>query len=161
VIVEDGEDLTVHVDADLLDRALGNAVDNAVRYGAGTITLAARAAGGLAVLTVHDQGKGMAAEFLPHAAERFSQHETSRSGRGAGLGLSLVDAIVTAHSGQLRICSNGTHHFQPTPRPDLTRVPCTHAAAGTTITILLAHATQTSDRETDRQGMRRRSPAEG
>jgi signal transduction histidine kinase len=136
--------LTVHSDRGLLERALGNLVDNAVRYGDGTITLAAVRADGLltpvVVLTVHDEGAGMAPGFLEHAAERFRQDESSRTGPGAGLGLALVDAIATAHRGQLRICSAGHHHLRPTPHLDLVRVACRHAAAGTTVSLWLPGA---------------------
>jgi signal transduction histidine kinase len=140
--VRSSHDLVVHADAMLLDRALGNLVDNAVHYGAGTITLdAARAdATRAVVLTVHDEGAGMSPSFLGHAAERFRQDETSRTGAGAGLGLSLVDAIATAHGGQLRICSAGHHHHQPTAHPELARNPCRHPETGTTVSLLLPAA---------------------
>jgi two-component system OmpR family sensor kinase len=131
-------DLALHADRGLLDRALGNVVDNAVRYGEGTITLiGSRADTAAAVLTVHDEGKGISPPFLAHAAERFRQDESSRSGAGAGLGLALVDAIVTAHGGQLRICSAGHHHFQAAANPELARIPCRHPETGTTVTLVL------------------------
>nr|MBA3305398.1 HAMP domain-containing histidine kinase [Thermoleophilaceae bacterium] len=135
------DDLVVHADRALLERALSNLVDNAVRYGDGAITLAVAPLEGLgepaAILSVHDQGAGIDAGFLTHAAERFRQAESSRAGPGAGLGLSLVDAILAAHRGQLRICSAGRHHQQPTSDPALARVPCAHPADGTTISLLL------------------------
>src|SRR3954447_25596604 len=98
VEVEASSALTVHADHGLLERALGNLVDNAVRYGEGTITVTATPAEGLStpvmVLTVHDEGRGIPPDFLEDAAERFRQDESSRTGPGAGLGLALVDAIV-------------------------------------------------------------------
>lgn len=139
IVVPSGS--TVHGDAALLERALGNAVDNAVRYGAGHVTLAvaqleAQAPPGR-ICTVHDEGPGLPADFLRHAAERFRQAESSRSGPGAGLGLSLVDAIATAHRGQLRICSNGVHHRQPTADTGLAAATCRHPDRGTTVSLLL------------------------
>jgi signal transduction histidine kinase len=146
VDVHVAQNLVVHADARLLDRALGNLVDNAVRYGAGAIILAAATLDGLpapaAMITVHDHGRGMPPDFLAHAAERFRQDESSRTGEGAGLGLSLVDAIVTAHSGQLRICSAGHHHHQPAAHPELARIQCRHPDAGTTISLLLRAAAE-------------------
>jgi two-component system OmpR family sensor kinase len=139
-------ELVVHADEALLGRALGNLVDNAVRYGAGDITLTATRHAATVVLAVHDQGAGMPPEFLAHAPQRFRQLASSRHGRGAGLGLALVDAIVTAHHGQLRICSGGHHHAQPTAHPALAAVACAHASTGTTISILL-HAVQTRAHE--------------
>jgi two-component system, OmpR family, sensor kinase len=139
ITVLDDARLMLHADGDMLDRALGNAVDNAVRYGAGEITISATARSGSALaLTVHDDGGGIPAEFLPHAAERFRQAHPSRTGPGAGLGLALVDAIVTAHGGQLRICSDGRHHLRPTSHPELAAIPCDHPETGTAITLLLS-----------------------
>jgi two-component system OmpR family sensor kinase len=137
VEVGSAEGLVLHADAVLLDRALGNLVDNAVRYGAGTITLTADREDGAVVLAVHDEGAGMPPDFLAHAAERFRQDESSRTGAGAGLGLSLVDAIVTAHGAQLRICSADRHHHRPAIHAELERVPCRHPGAGTTVSMLL------------------------
>ncbi len=133
--------LVVHADRALLERALGNLVDNAVRHGDGAITISgarlARLPAPAAVLSVHDAGAGITPEFLGHAAERFRQDESSRSAPGAGLGLALVDAILAAHGGQLRICSAGRHHHQPTSRAALAALPCAHPETGTTISLLL------------------------
>ena len=70
-------------------------------------------------------------------SERFRQHEASRSTAGAGLGLSLVDGIAAAHNGQLRICSDGHHHSQPTTNPQLADIACEHPAGGTTFSLFL------------------------
>ncbi|WP_433088879.1 ATP-binding protein [Dactylosporangium sp. CA-052675] len=77
----------------------------------------------------------MPAEFLPHAAERLARAGTARSTPGTGLGLSLVDAIVTAHGGRLRCCSGRAHHH-----PQQTPLPCAHPGTGTTVTVLLPTA---------------------
>ena len=60
------------------------------------------------VLRVTDTGPGMAEDFLPHAFDRFSRPDDSRTAStgGSGLGLALVHAIVTA--------ANGTVHLQNT-----------------------------------------------
>jgi signal transduction histidine kinase len=143
----------------LLDRALGNLVYNAVRYGDETITLTAAriepdGAPG-AILMVHDEGTGIASDFLAHADERFRQDESSRAGVGAGVGLSLVDAIVTAHHGQLRICSAGHHHQQATTHPELAHMKCRHPSTGTTLSLLLPSTTGSSERRPPRAGGRR------
>ncbi|NUK49100.1 HAMP domain-containing histidine kinase [Streptomyces lunaelactis] len=84
-------------------QALGNLVANALRHtpADGTVTLTARQAGDLAVLTVEDTGGGIAPEDLPHVFERFWRAEKSRSRRtgGSGLGLSIVRQLVEAHGG--------------------------------------------------------------
>ncbi|GIM68856.1 hypothetical protein Pve01_90920 [Planomonospora venezuelensis] len=49
--------------------------------------------------TVHDDGPGFPPELAPHAFERFTRGDAARTRGGAGLGLSLVEAIVGAHDG--------------------------------------------------------------
>jgi signal transduction histidine kinase len=75
-----------------LEQALGNLVDNALRYGAGTVRLEAARGNDSVELRVSDGGPGFPAEFLPHAFERFTRADDSRVRGSAGLGLALVDA---------------------------------------------------------------------
>jgi heavy metal sensor kinase len=90
------------VDADRLrlEQALGNVVDNALRYGEGTVRLEAAPADGLVELRVSDEGSGFPAVFLPRAFERFSRADESRARGSAGLGLALVEAVARAHGGR-------------------------------------------------------------
>ena len=85
--------LTVRGDRLRLEQALGNLVDNALRYGRGRVTLEAAAANGRVELAVEDQGDG----FSDECFERFrrARHE----GAGAGLGLAIVRVIAEAHGG--------------------------------------------------------------
>lgn len=137
------EHLLVRGDQSLLDRALGNLVDNAVRYGDGPVTLTATALTShqhsVVVLAVHDQGAGIPTDFLPYAAQRFRRAHPSPGG-GHGLGLSLVDAIVATHHGQLRVCSNGSHQCQAAADQALAAQPCAHPASGTTVSLFLPGA---------------------
>jgi signal transduction histidine kinase len=134
----DVDDLVIRGDRLLLERALGNLADNAIRHGSGDVSFSARATGapGYVALAVHDDGE-MDPDFLPHAAERFRRHDGARGRTGIGLGLALVDAIVHASDGQLRICSNGVHHLQPTRDVKLNRLPCAHPEGGTTVTVIV------------------------
>lgn len=93
--------LPVH--RELLGQALGNLVDNALKYGAGTITLALTAASGTVTLSVADQGAGIAPEDREAALRRFGRLDSARSGTGAGLGLSLVAAVARLHGGAVRL----------------------------------------------------------
>jgi heavy metal sensor kinase len=82
-----------------LEQALGNLVDNALRYGDGTVRLQARSKNGSVELRVSDQGAGFAPDFLPRAFERFSRDDGGRVRGSTGLGLAIVEAIARAHGG--------------------------------------------------------------
>lgn len=82
-----------------LEQALGNLVDNALRYGAGTVQLEAGRADGSVELRVADEGPGFPPAFLPRAFERFTRADEARVRGAAGLGLALVEAIASAHGG--------------------------------------------------------------
>jgi heavy metal sensor kinase len=86
-------------DPALLEQAVGNLVDNALRYGSGTVRLEASGDNGSLALCVIDQGTGFAPDFLPRAFERFSRADGSRARGSAGLGLAIVDAVARAHGG--------------------------------------------------------------
>jgi signal transduction histidine kinase len=99
---------------------LANLVDNALKYTprGGRVEIRAVREGNAAVVSVSDTGVGIPAEELPRIWERLYRGDKSRSTRGLGLGLSLVQAIVKAHGGQVDV--------QSTP------------GAGSTFTIRLA-----------------------
>jgi signal transduction histidine kinase len=95
--------LAVSGDRLRLEQALGNLLDNALRYGAGPVELMARARDGSVELHVRDRGPGLPEEFRGRAFERFSRAEASRSQNGSGLGLAIVEAIARAHGGEAHI----------------------------------------------------------
>ncbi len=71
-------------DAERLEQALGNLVENALRHGAGDVVLLARDADGRVELHVTDEGPGVPPEFLPRAFDRFSRADEARSRGGSG-----------------------------------------------------------------------------
>ena len=93
-----GGELELRADWLRLDQAIGTLVDNALRYGAGAITLSARRTGEAAEVHVTDEGDGFPPEFLPRAFERFSRAPGVRDG-GSGLGLAIVATVAEAHGG--------------------------------------------------------------
>jgi two-component system phosphate regulon sensor histidine kinase PhoR len=100
----------VAADAAELQSALGNLVNNAVRYtpDGGRIELAWRVrADGAGEIDVVDTGIGIAREHLPRLTERFYRVDGSRSRDtgGTGLGLSIVKHIVQRHGGELDVTS--------------------------------------------------------
>lgn len=122
-------------DAGRLRQVLTNLLDNAARHGRPPVTVVTGRAGAAVYLRVHDAGPGMDPAFLAQATARFTRADDSRSTPGTGLGLAVVDAIVTAHHGELRICSNGTHHLGEHLAGE-----CTHTEPGTTIAVFLPAA---------------------
>ena len=83
-----------------LEQALGNLVDNALRYGEGPVELSATREDRALELHVRDHGAGLPVEFEGEAFERFTRADHARSGGGAGLGLSIVRAVAEAHGGR-------------------------------------------------------------
>ena len=91
------------VHRELLAQALGNLIDNSLKYGAGTITLGLEGAGERVRLTVGDHGPGIPAARHGDALRRFGRLDEARSGTGAGLGLSLAAAVARLHGGALML----------------------------------------------------------
>ena len=89
--------IEVLADRRRLEQALGNLVENALRYGAGTVRLEAVERSGSLELHVIDHGEGFPPDFVSRAFERFSRG--SRDAAGTGLGLAIVAAIADAHGG--------------------------------------------------------------
>ncbi len=91
----------VPIDAVLVEQALVNLLENALRHGGpeGAVRVAARVEGEDAVLEVSDEGPGFPAEDALRIFEKFYR---ARGGTGAGLGLAIAKAIATAHGGTIR-----------------------------------------------------------
>lgn len=97
VVVTPGPRVDVTADRRRLDQVLSNLVDNALRHGVGTVTLAAAQEQGAVAVTVSDDGgTALDAELF----ERFHQGTGTRAG-GRGLGLALVRTIVAEHGGSV------------------------------------------------------------
>jgi two-component system phosphate regulon sensor histidine kinase PhoR len=101
------EGLVADVNPPLLEQALINLVDNAIKYsdpGAGVWIAVEQADAGL-VVRVSDEGCGIEAEHLPRLFERFYRVDRARSRQlgGTGLGLAIVKHIVLAHGGTIGV----------------------------------------------------------
>jgi signal transduction histidine kinase len=97
--------VTANADRARLRQAIGNLVDNAIKYTprGGRIVLETVRTRDRAGVRVRDTGPGIPAEALPRIWDRLYRAEPSRSTRGLGLGLSLVKAIVEAHGGTVAV----------------------------------------------------------
>ncbi|HUN34987.1 MAG TPA: HAMP domain-containing sensor histidine kinase [Trebonia sp.] len=99
-------------DRDGLDRLLVNLIDNAVRFAGSQVTVEVAATAARVLLTVIDDGPGIAPADLERAFDRFARLDSARSRdaddcAGAGLGLAIVRATAQAHG--------GTAHLEPGP----------------------------------------------
>jgi signal transduction histidine kinase len=99
-------------DADRLRQVMWNLLSNAVKFtpDGGDIVVHVEQSGQTARVTVRDNGRGIAAEFLPHVFEPFRQADASitRTSGGIGLGLALVRHLVEAHGGTVSVWSAGS-----------------------------------------------------
>jgi two-component system phosphate regulon sensor histidine kinase PhoR len=93
----------------LLEEAMVNLIDNAVKYSPPetTVKVEAEEAGEKVLIRVRDQGRGIAMEHLPRLFERFYRVDPSRSRKvgGTGLGLAIVKHIAQAHDGWVTVDS--------------------------------------------------------
>jgi two-component system, OmpR family, sensor kinase len=111
--VDGGRALEIDVEAGLearidrlrIEQALGNLVENALRYGEGSVELSAYRAGACLELHVRDHGRGFGEEFARRAFERFSRADVSHGQGGAGLGMAIVDSIARAHGGEAQLAN--------------------------------------------------------
>ncbi len=101
--------LTARVNPQLLEQALTNLIDNAVKYSSpdSPVRISIRRAGGASEgleLAVRDRGIGIPPQDLPRVFERFYRVDRARSREqgGTGLGLAIVKHIVLAHGGSVR-----------------------------------------------------------
>ena len=100
-----GQHCDVLGDRDLLLEAVGNLLDNAIKFApTGTeVTLSLRAGPSEARLCIADHGPGIPPQERERVLQRFYRIEKSRTVDGSGLGLSLVAAVVSLHGFRLRI----------------------------------------------------------
>ncbi len=99
--------LTARINAPLLEQAVVNLVDNAIKYSGSGSTIEVRAAEDEAsvVIRVEDHGCGIESRHLPRLFERFYRVDKARSRElgGTGLGLAIVKHIILAHRGSVSV----------------------------------------------------------
>ncbi|HEX2499300.1 MAG TPA: ATP-binding protein [Actinomycetes bacterium] len=89
------------LDPDKIDQVLGNLLENAVRHGAGTVTVAVQAIPGGAAVTVSDEGPGIPPELAARVFTKFWRG--NRRPGGTGLGLYIARGLVEAHGGAIEV----------------------------------------------------------
>ncbi len=84
---------------DRIDRAIGNLLDNALKWSPDNSVVEVACHGG--VVTVRDHGPGIADEDLPHVFDRFYRAPSARALPGSGLGLAIVAQVAHAEGGSV------------------------------------------------------------
>ena len=99
--------LEVNINRGLIEQAITNLVDNAIKYSDAGSTIAVEAIkeGNEILISVKDSGIGIAQEHLPRLFERFYRvdQDRSREAGGTGLGLAIVKHIAVAHGGHITV----------------------------------------------------------
>lgn len=95
------------LDRELVLMALRNLIDNALKYSTSSdrVQVRAREEGGAWVIDVVDNGRGIAADDLPHVAEELYRGTNVRDVAGSGLGLAMAQRIAARHNGALTVRS--------------------------------------------------------
>ena len=105
--LETPPEVPAYGDKAMIQQAIANLVDNAVKFSpsGGTVRLTASIFS-MVFVAVSDQGPGIPLPDREKATDRFYRGETARSTPGSGLGLSLVLAVAQLHGGELRLEDN-------------------------------------------------------
>jgi hypothetical protein len=105
ISVQAPDRLPTHGDRELIQQAVANLLDNAVKFSpsGASVRLSAEATPAGVEIVVADQGPGIPEAERQRAGERFFRGERARNTPGSGLGLALVQAVAQLHGGSLRL----------------------------------------------------------
>jgi two-component system heavy metal sensor histidine kinase CusS len=109
ISVQAEKSIVASLDRDLFQRAVGNLIENAIKYSptGSTIDLSARVLDRTLQIDVADSGRGISSEHLPRVFDRFYRVDQARAKMtgGLGLGLAIVQTIAQLHQGKAEIQS--------------------------------------------------------
>jgi two-component system phosphate regulon sensor histidine kinase PhoR len=107
LVLESESGLKARLNVQLLEQAVSNLIDNAVKYSEEStqVRVSARVEGQEIAIRVKDQGPGISKEHLPRIFERFYRVDKGRSRKlgGTGLGLAIVKHVALAHGGRVSV----------------------------------------------------------
>ncbi|WP_370231554.1 sensor histidine kinase [Cognatishimia sp.] len=108
VVIQSVEPATIRGDAILLQSALHNILDNAIKYSSGqtevaiSLTTSAR----MAKIVIADSGAGFQTTDTKTLLKRYARGENADGVVGSGLGLTIVDEVMRAHGGSIQLSNN-------------------------------------------------------
>ncbi|MBX6388322.1 MAG: PAS domain-containing protein [Frankia sp.] len=100
-VQENGELPEMWIDPDKIEQVLHNLVDNALRHGAGTVTVVLRGTETGAEVSVADEGEGVPESSAARVFTKFWRGASR--GNGSGLGLYIAKALIDAHGGTITV----------------------------------------------------------
>lgn len=107
------DDLEAPIKRDLIEQAVVNLVDNAIKYSEpeSSVQVTAERTGGEVIISVYDRGMGITEDHLPRIFERFYRTDRARSRQlgGTGLGLAIVKHVANSHGGRVSVDSTPGH----------------------------------------------------
>jgi signal transduction histidine kinase len=108
LILTNRRSLPMYGDPDMIQQALVNLLDNALKFSpcGGLIDVRAIVDGEFVAVSIADQGPGISESDRHRVGERFFRAETARSTPGSGLGLSLVISVCQLHGGAFLLADN-------------------------------------------------------
>jgi len=104
------DNVEMNIDSEAIDTALSNLIDNAIKYSAEKILVSLTQTGKQIVLSVADDGQGIADEEKERIFQRFYRvgSEDTRKTKGTGLGLYIVKTLVEMHNGVISVSNNSS-----------------------------------------------------
>jgi len=99
------EKLISHCDSERLQQALGNLLDNAIKYSDENTIITTRVwtTPDMVHVSVHNIGREIPADEFDQIFQPFVRSQTANARKGSGLGLYITKSIITAHGGELRL----------------------------------------------------------
>jgi two-component system, OmpR family, sensor histidine kinase BaeS len=118
-------DAVVYADRRRMEQVVRNLLSNAVKFSPprSVVTVHVRKEGGSGVIEVCDDGPGIPPDELTHVFERFWRGRHADGVGGSGIGLSVVEEIVTAHDGEVRVENRAAGGLRVTVRLPMAQLP--------------------------------------
>ncbi|MFR3684410.1 MAG: sensor histidine kinase, partial [Enterococcus sp.] len=114
------KELSCMIDIAAFRRIIDNLLGNCLKHSQGNkVTIALLEQEQRLQLEISDNGRGISEQHLPRIFDRLYKGDEARGSKGNGLGLAIVQELVTAHQGEINVCSKlgeGTNFYLTLPK---------------------------------------------